>query len=99
MKQTDGIKNKRLVNLLRPIVENIVNEGIYDIMKINPQDQIIGIDYDELVVTVLSNRGEGATKQDVMQEFENILRQKIKDARSDVNDNMEMILRFIKRGH
>lgn len=99
MKQTDGIKNKRLVNLLRPIVENIVNEGIYDIMKINPQDQIIGIDYDELVTTVLSNRGEGATKQDVMQEFENILRQKIKDARSDVNDNMEMILRFIKRGH
>lgn len=80
-------------------MENIVNEGIYDIMKINPQDQIIGIDYDELVVTVLSNRGEGATKQDVMQEFENILRQKIKDARSDVNDNMEMILRFIKRGH
>lgn len=99
MKQTDGIKNQRLVNLLRPIVENIVNEGIYDIMKINPQDQIIGIDYDELVATVLSNRGEGATKQDVMQEFENILRQKIKDARSDVNDNMEMILRFIKRGH
>jgi hypothetical protein len=99
MKQTDGIKNKRLVNLLRPIVENIVNEGIYDIMKINPQDQIIGIDYDELVVTVLSNRGEGATNRDVMQEFENILRQKIKDARSDVNDNMEMILRFIKRGH